>query len=220
LTGGALFAICCIATVVLKERSMMRTLAFTAVLAAFAAVPASAVVVSDIVQSPTSFFVPSEGLKLTAPYIRNGSQDWGWAHNPIAIPITSATLSISAFDVDFAEGERDAIEALDNGVWTLVGFLEGANETWAFTNFNLTSNFFDDIAGGLQVRIDIARDTGEAGADREWRVSLAKSVLTVPAGRPFVGPGPVPEPASWAMLIAGFGLVGAVARRRRMAVSA
>ena len=29
------------------------------------------------------------------------------------------------------------------------------------------------------------------------------------------GNGVVPEPASWAMLIAGFGLVGAVARRRR-----
>ena len=27
----------------------------------------------------------------------------------------------------------------------------------------------------------------------------------------------VPEPASWAMLIAGFGLTGAVARRRRLA---
>lgn len=32
--------------------------------------------------------------------------------------------------------------------------------------------------------------------------------------------GAVPEPASWAMLIAGFGLVGAVARRRRTAITA
>ena len=30
----------------------------------------------------------------------------------------------------------------------------------------------------------------------------------------------VPEPASWALLIAGFGLVGAVARRRRVATAA
>jgi PEP-CTERM motif len=37
-----------------------------------------------------------------------------------------------------------------------------------------------------------------------------------------VGPGVggVPEPASWAMLISGFGLVGAVARRRRVTVAA
>jgi hypothetical protein len=32
--------------------------------------------------------------------------------------------------------------------------------------------------------------------------------------------GAVPEPANWAMLIAGFGLVGVVARRRRIAVAA
>lgn len=35
-----------------------------------------------------------------------------------------------------------------------------------------------------------------------------------------LGTGAVPEPASWALLIAGFGLTGAVARRRRTAVSA
>ncbi|WP_310476249.1 PEPxxWA-CTERM sorting domain-containing protein [Sandarakinorhabdus sp.] len=35
----------------------------------------------------------------------------------------------------------------------------------------------------------------------------------------FGGQGGVPEPASWAMLIAGFGLVGAVSRRRRGAGS-
>ena len=32
-----------------------------------------------------------------------------------------------------------------------------------------------------------------------------------------IGSSVVPEPASWAMLIAGFGLVGATLRRRRMA---
>ena len=35
-----------------------------------------------------------------------------------------------------------------------------------------------------------------------------------------IGAGAVPEPASWALLLAGFGLTGAVARRRRTAVSA
>lgn len=36
----------------------------------------------------------------------------------------------------------------------------------------------------------------------------------------FSGGGVVPEPASWAMLIAGFGLVGATMRRRRATVAA
>jgi hypothetical protein len=34
------------------------------------------------------------------------------------------------------------------------------------------------------------------------------------------GGGAVPEPASWAMLIAGFGLVGAASRRRRRSIAA
>jgi hypothetical protein len=35
-----------------------------------------------------------------------------------------------------------------------------------------------------------------------------------------LAPGGVPEPASWAMLIAGFGLTGAAMRRRRTAALA
>ncbi len=37
---------------------------------------------------------------------------------------------------------------------------------------------------------------------------------------PTPGPGGIPEPATWAMLILGFGLVGSAARRRRTVVSA
>lgn len=35
-----------------------------------------------------------------------------------------------------------------------------------------------------------------------------------------IAPGTVPEPASWAMLLAGFGLTGAAMRRRRKTVAA
>jgi hypothetical protein len=40
--------------------------------------------------------------------------------------------------------------------------------------------------------------------------------LTTVVPPPGPGPGPVPEPATWAMLIMGFGLVGAMARRRAL----
>jgi hypothetical protein len=36
----------------------------------------------------------------------------------------------------------------------------------------------------------------------------------------FVDPEPIPEPAAWAMLMTGFGLVGAIGRRRRQSVTA
>jgi hypothetical protein len=36
----------------------------------------------------------------------------------------------------------------------------------------------------------------------------------------FFGPEPVPEPASWVMLVAGFGAVGAALRRRRTVAAA
>ncbi len=50
----------------------------------------------------------------------------------------------------------------------------------------------------------------QGGADESWGIDNW-SLAAIPAG------GTVPEPASWALLIAGFGLVGASARRRRLA---
>jgi hypothetical protein len=35
-----------------------------------------------------------------------------------------------------------------------------------------------------------------------------------------VGPPPIPEPATWGLLIAGFGLVGAASRRRHRIAAA
>lgn len=83
---------------------------------------------------------------------------------------------------------------------------------------------FGDCAGypcGRQVAENAATSTGglyqnvgdESAYVRDWAV-----------GPQFVNyaflNGAVPEPASWAMLIAGFGLVGAAARRRRVTVAA
>lgn len=53
---------------------------------------------------------------------------------------------------------------------------------------------------------------------RTGTFSLSRFSQTIPGNGTLtistVGAGAVPEPASWAMLIAGFGLVGAVMRRR------
>lgn len=180
------------------------------VAAVLAASPAFAVAATDTIQAPSGFFVPSDAQVYDAPYYRDANQDWSWQHNAIGTPFSTATLNVSAFDVDFASGERDEIFAMDSGNWVSLGFLTGTDGAWEFGNgFVLGSNFFDDITTGLNVRIDI--DTTNAG----WVVTLGKSSLSLDEGvLPPPTPG-VPEPTTWAMLITGFGLVGAAARRRR-----
>lgn len=183
-------------------------------LAAMAALGfASAHAAVDTVQYSTGYFVDVDANKYNSPYYRWNGDDWGWQHGAIGGSFATASLNISAFDVD-APSEVDNIYALDSGTWTLLGSLAGNNDTWAFTSFNLGATFFDDIATGLQVKIGI--DTTRAG----WAVTLAKSTLTTDgSGLPTPVP-TVPEPETYAMLLAGLGLMGAVARRRKAASAA
>jgi len=180
---------------------------FTLSVAGFAANAA----VVDVIESPTGFFVPTDAEKYNSPYYRGYGEDWSWTHNAIGGVITDATLQISAFDVDFAQGENDGIYAYDNGIEIFLGYLIGENDAWAFTDFVLGANFFDDIANGLQILIKI--DEG----DDEWFVTLAKSALQINGNIPQnPNPGQVPEPLSLALM--GLGLASlAVTRRRQSA---
>jgi hypothetical protein len=62
------------------------------------------------------------------------------------------------------------------------------------------------VWGGIHYSFD-----GTAGL--QMGQQIAAQVLAGPAFRP------VPEPATWAMLLMGFGLVGCVVRRRRLRVT-
>jgi hypothetical protein len=171
---------------------------------------AHALGVTDVIQAPTGYFVPTDAQKYDYPYYRGYGADWGWTHNAInSLTINSASLNISAFDVDSCCGEVDQIFAKDSGAWVLLGSLTGVSDAWAYGNtFVLGSNFYDDIASGLEVRMHID------AYDQGWIVTLGKSALEVNGGLiPPPTPG-APEPATWAMMLMGFLGLGALARRK------
>ncbi len=196
----------------MKKMLAILALAATALFGTFS--PANALV--DVVQSPTDYFTPTDAQKYDSPYYRWYGDDWGWTHSEVSGTFGTATLSISAFDVDYDNvsinytGERDAIYAYDDGVKTFLGYLAGGNDIWSYTTFTLGNNFFDDIASGLEVSIEI--DTTYQG----WAVSLAKSVLNLDGGSlPNPNPNPVPEPST--LLLLGGGLAGLAFARKRFA---
>jgi hypothetical protein len=83
-------------------------------------------------------------------------------------------------------------------------------EIWATTTGLLAATSFSNFAVNSGWASDSLRFTYGALSSGATIVSnFALEVRAIPTN------GAVPEPASWAMLIAGFGLVGAASRRRR-----
>jgi hypothetical protein len=121
---------------------------------------------------------------------------------------------------------RTAVQAVGLGPFTLnsfqvASFYNGSNEDGFGNSFTLRFNgdistdqtFAIDRLPGFQT-FTINRSGIFAFEIRNAYLQLDNVVLNASMGAPGV-----PEPASWAMLIAGFGLTGAAMRRRRVAAA-
>lgn len=127
---------------------------------------------TDTIEYNTGYFVPDTFSTYYSPYYRGVGEDWSWTHNAITESFMTASLSISAFDVDLSSGELDSIYAFDGTDFIFLDYLDGASDQYSYTTCTLGSEFYAQIALGLQMAIGIDEN------DDGWYITLAKSALT------------------------------------------
>lgn len=184
----------------MKTRMLRNVGILAALLASAVALKAAWIDVIDASDAQAgTYFTPDDASKYNAPYYRWAGEDWDWTHTAYAGSYTTATLSISAFDVDAGSGELDVI-AVVNGAPIVIGSLAGGSDIWSYTSFDVTA-LAAQIALGLKVEIRI--DENNAG----WAVTLAKSVLTLDGATP-----PPPQPGvpdgGASLILLGLGALG------------
>lgn len=126
------------------------------------------------------------------PYAENNGNTWG------PISIGSAAFSAGAFDsIFFTDPTLNVVGKPGNGNFAI--FLP-ANSGGSLVSNVLYFAFDDTAVPGV-------------GIDSDYDDFVVRATFTPD------DVSPVPEPASWAMMILGFGLAGQAARRRRTAMA-
>lgn len=166
----------------------------------------------------TEYFVDVDANKYNAPFYRWQNDDWGWMHNSIAGTFNTIKLQISGFDIDYVFGEADLIEIFDGANWVSMGYLQGTDGAWEFTDFDLTGFGWaqTQVNNGLKVRMNIDSNVGG------WAVTLGKATLSVDGGNQQCVPTPgIPcTPSVSAPGVAGLFGLGAFALFLRRRVGA
>ena len=148
--------------------------------------------------------------------------------------VTSPIFAGGTFSTPDTLGVGDhALSSLNSYSFSLNVFVGGFE---SFTEADLLYPQFVTVritnaGSGNQLRFgsDVAVVFQNTGGDIEFDSAFVNTFQFLPSsGSPFSGnyeatesaPPAIPEPASWAMLIAGFGMVGVAARRRNRVIAA
>jgi hypothetical protein len=183
-------------TVNLLLGDVMKSFAYVAALGLLAAAsPAAAVFTLNNDLGGDGFVVVKSPTVFTLFSANDGTDNNVTTFGEIAAATTTITGKFRYATADVDGSTFDPAGYFINGIFTQLSVDSIARPATQIGTFSFTVN---------------------AGDSYGFYVSTTDGAL----GRGALTVGAVPEPASWAMLIAGFGLVGAAARRRRRAVAA
>jgi hypothetical protein len=170
--------------------------------------------------------------------------DFNNAATPTATLVSGVTLTLNGATVGLNEGGSGYSGTLPNDSTHYLTVPGGATATFtsatALSSFSLymgspdTFNFirfigegFDETLSGSDMFLGdtsqawswgkrVSFDFGSAKVNQIILSSTSNSFEVDNAAGTFIGAGAVPEPATWAMMIMGFGAMGTVLRRRNV----
>ncbi len=208
-----------------------------AALALIASADAGAVTVTSHAGAPDPGPLPGQQLVVTfdTPAAPGFSWTGGLATASGTVRGTRTAPALNASTYGYvSSAQADSIATLATPALTAISFywgtMDGHNWLWVLgadlqpihfihlSTIAFVSRDFAAGGGGRNRRLNIVADAGETiHGLRFWGRGVAFEfddfAATLAASDDAAGSA-VPEPASWAMLIAGFGMTGAIARRR------
>lgn len=201
---------------------MTKLLTLALAATAFAAAPAAAVTVQSAVSNGNS-------VNIAAAAPGTLSADFGILNGaPIVLTLGVEAGDAAGISFDSVVDSFLTVVDLGNPLGTL-SFALGGGATFSSLGsfaptFGAATGSLDMSGSVFTLRFIPAETSGVTLGDVGFGgTDFGLSVGSLGAGDTFtltVTGTAVPEPASWALLIAGFGIVGAVARRRRTVVAA
>lgn len=141
------------------------------------------------------------GAPTFGTFATSGQQFYDNQFNAFTVSFTSAIAAFGFYGTDVGDVRSPLEITLDAGLtsqrnFTVANTINGANASLLFWGVTDVTNPFTTVT------------FGRSGADR-----FGFDDLTVGDARQVTGA--VPEPATWAMMLVGFGLIGATVRRRK-----